>query len=305
MQTDVAFTQGDYGEAKLTIAVKDNEQYITGDTGASISFLRADGNIVTGDLTGTKGMYAYTFKGNELEAAGKIVATVTIKYTGGRVSAAAFAFTVRYNPTYDRKIPAGPYITELEKIKEQAQTYVEYLSALIEQLQPDIGSTALTKADLINGYTQTVAGIKAFDAAAAKTLKELVDGKIDATKIVNNLLSTDASMVLSAALGPIIDQRLTDLLEKYNRLNGEMESLLLYFGYGGYSESPIESFKRCFGQLPARRISIGHVANANYAAGFVCFKYNDTAGSAILFTYSDAYPNIMYARLVSGAWVDS
>ena len=221
MQTDVAFTQGDYGEAKLTIAVKDNEQYITGDIGASISFLRADGNIVTGDLTGTKGMYAYTFKGNELEAAGKIVATVTIKYTGGRVSAAAFAFTVRYNPTYDRKIPAGPYITELEKIKEQAQSYVEYLSALIEQLQPDIGSTALTKADLINGYTQTVAGIKAFDAAAAKTLKELVDGKIDATKIVNNLLSTDASMVLSAALGPIIDQRLTDLLEKYNRLNGE------------------------------------------------------------------------------------
>ena len=222
IQTDIAFTQGDYGEAKLTIAVKDNEQYITGDTGASISFLRADGNIVTGDLTGTKGMYAYTFKGNELEAAGKIVATVTIKYTGGRVSAAAFAFTVRYNPTYDRKIPAGPYITELEKIKEQAQTYVEYLSALIEQLQPDIGSTALTKADLINGYTQTVAGIKAFDAAAAKTLKELVDGKIDATKIVNNLLSTDASMVLSAAIGPIIDQRLTDLLEKYNRLNGDL-----------------------------------------------------------------------------------
>lgn len=222
MQTDVAFTQGDYGEAKLTIAVKDNEQYITGDIGASISFLRADGNIVTGDLTGTKGMYAYTFKGNELEAAGKIVATVTIKYTGGRVSAAAFAFTVRYNPTYDRKIPAGPYITELEKIKEQAQTYVEYLSTLIEQLQPDIGSTALTKADLINGYTQTVAGIKAFDAAAAKTLKELVDGKIDATKIVDNLLSTDASMVLSAAIGPIIDQRLTDLLEKYNRLNGDI-----------------------------------------------------------------------------------
>ena len=33
IQTDIAFTQGDYGEAKLTIAVKDNEQYITGDTG--------------------------------------------------------------------------------------------------------------------------------------------------------------------------------------------------------------------------------------------------------------------------------
>ena len=223
IQTDIAFTQGDYGEAKLTIAVKDDEQYITGDTGASISFLRADGNIVTGELSGTQGMYGYTFAGNELETSGKTVATVTIEYDGGRVSTAAFIFTVRYNPAYDKKIPAGPYITELEKIKNQAQTYVEYLSALIEQLQPDIGSAALTKADLVNGYTQTVAGIKAFDAAAAKTLKEIVDGKIDATKIVNNLLSTDASMVLSAALGPIIDQRLTDLLEKYNRLNGEMK----------------------------------------------------------------------------------
>lgn len=222
IQTDIAFTQGDYGEAKLTIAVKDDEQYITGDTGASISFLRADGNIVTGELSGTQGMYGYTFAGNELEISGKTVATVTIEYAEGRISTAAFIFTVRYNPAHDKKIPAGPYITELEKIKNQAQTYVEYLSALIEQLQPDVGSAALTKADLVNGYTQTVAGIKAFDAAAAKTLKEIVDGKIDATKIVNNLLSTDASMVLSAALGPIIDQRLTDLLEKYNRLNGEM-----------------------------------------------------------------------------------
>ena len=29
-------------------------------------------------------------------------------------------------------------------------------------------------------------------------------------------------MVLSAALGPIIDQRLTDLLNKYNQLNGDL-----------------------------------------------------------------------------------
>jgi hypothetical protein len=290
IQTDIAFTQGDYGEAKLTIAVKDDEQYITGDTGASISFLRADGNIVTGDLTGTKGMYAYTFKGNELEAAGKIVATVTIKYTGGRVSTAAFVFTARYNPTYDRKIPAGPYITELEKIKEQAQTYVEYLSALIEQLQPDIGSTALTKADLINGYTQTVAGIKAFDAAAAKTLKELVDGKIDATKIVNNLLSTDASMVLSAALGPIIDQRLTDLLEKYNRLNGEMVNGKLK-GYieVGDEDDIIEILQTLFNGYGFSYITISNPSKNvpsgfSYSGGFVVHRW-DTL-SVILLSYS-------------------
>lgn len=132
------------------------------------------------------------------------------------------------------------------------------------------------------------------DAVANKVMNELVTK----SQIINNLLATVPGNALDAVQGK-------ELMDLYARLNGEMESLLLYFGYGGYSESPIESFKRCFGQLPARRISIGHVANANYAAGFVCFKYNDTAGSAILFTYSDAYPNIMYARLVSGAWVDS
>lgn len=293
IQTDIAFTQGDYGEAKLTIAVKDNEQYITGDTGASISFLRADGNIVTGDLTGTKGMYAYTFKGNELEAAGKIVATVTIKYTGGRVSAAAFAFTVRYNPTYDRKIPAGPYITELEKIKEQAQTYVEYLSALIEQLQPDIGSTALTKADLINGYTQTVAGIKAFDAAAAKTLKELVDGKIDATKIVNNLLSTDASMVLSAAIGPIIDQRLTDLLEKYNRLNGEIGTRKVT----GVIKDNTRRGLYCgmdFSDAPAD----------GWLVLIYCFIESNSTGFCIAFGVNGKSEGHIYGFIYSGGWAD-
>lgn len=294
IQTDIAFTQGDYGEAKLTIAVKDDEQYITGDTGASISFLRADGNIVTGDLTGTKGMYAYTFKGNELEAAGKIVATVTIKYTGGRVSTAAFVFTARYNPTYDRKIPAGPYITELEKIKEQAQTYVEYLSALIEQLQPDIGSTALTKADLINGYTQTVAGIKAFDAAAAKTLKELVDGKIDATKIVNNLLSTDASMVLSAALGPIIDQRLTDLLEKYNRLNGD-PLMGAYIQNNVITEWLISRHASC-GFISSSNSSINFPASATHffvavtdfwSIGIIAFPYGKNETTIYLGQYDE------------------
>lgn len=293
IQTDIAFTQGDYGEAKLTIAVKDDEQYITGDTGASISFLRADGNIVTGELSGTQGMYGYTFAGNELETSGKTVATVTIEYDGGRVSTAAFIFTVRYNPAYDKKVPAGPYITELEKIKNQAQTYVEYLSALIEQLQPDIGSAALTKADLVNGYTQTVAGIKAFDAAAAKTLKEIVDGKIDATKIVNNLLSTDASMVLSAALGPIIDQRLTDLLEKYNRLNGELGTRKVT----GVIKDDTRRGLYCgmdFSDAPAD----------GWLVLIYCFIESNSTGFCLAFGMNGKSEGHIYGFIYSGGWTD-
>lgn len=55
------------------------------------------------------------------------------------------------------------------------------------------------------------------DAVANKVINEL----IAKSNIVNNLLATEVGTVLSGALGPIIDQRLTDLMNKYTRLNGE------------------------------------------------------------------------------------
>ena len=56
------------------------------------------------------------------------------------------------------------------------------------------------------------------DAVANKVINEL----IAKSNIVNNLLATEVGTVLSGALGPIIDQRLTDLMNKYTQLNGEM-----------------------------------------------------------------------------------
>lgn len=55
------------------------------------------------------------------------------------------------------------------------------------------------------------------DAVANKVINEL----IAKSNIVNNLLATEVGTVLSGALGPIIDQRLTDLMNKYTQLNGE------------------------------------------------------------------------------------
>lgn len=57
------------------------------------------------------------------------------------------------------------------------------------------------------------------DAVANKVINEL----IAKSNIVNNLLATEVGTVLSGALGPIIDQRLTDLMNKYTQLNGEFE----------------------------------------------------------------------------------
>ena len=215
LETGIAFTQGDYGEeAVLQILTKDDDTYITDALSASISFTRSDGYIVTGELTGGGGIYQYQFKGNELQSAGKAVAVVTLEFEGGRVSTGSFAFNVRYNPMFDRGIDAGPYIWELEKIVASAKSYVEYLETLIEQLKPGIGSTALTKADLVNGFDQVEAGIKALDAAAGKRLWDKFGDYILKKQIVNNLLATQPGNPLDATQGKI-------LADKFAQLNSD------------------------------------------------------------------------------------
>ena len=217
METGIVFTQGDYGEeAVLQILTKDDDTYITDALSASISFTRSDGHIVTGELTGGGGIYKYQFQGNELQSAGKAVAVVTLEFEGGRVSTGSFSLNVRYNPMFDRQIDAGPYIWELEKIVASAKSYVEYLEALIEQLKPGIGSTALTKADLVNGFDQVEAGIKALDAAAGKRLWDKFGDYILKNQIVNNLLATQPGNPLDATQGKI-------LADKFAQLNSEFE----------------------------------------------------------------------------------
>lgn len=221
LETGIAFTQGDYGEeAVLQILTKDDDTYITDALSASISFTRSDGYIVTGELTGGGGIYQYQFKGNELQSAGKAVAVVTLEFEGGRVSTGSFAFIVRYNPMFDRGIDAGPYIWELEKIVASAKSYVEYLETLIEQLKPGIGSTALTKADLVNGLDQVEAGIKALDAAAGKRLWDKFGDYILKNQIVNNLLATQPGNPLDATQGKI-------LADKFAQLNSDLKIKIL------------------------------------------------------------------------------
>ena len=224
LETGIAFTQGDYGEeAVLQIFTKDDDTYITDALSASISFTRSDGYIVTGELTGGGGIYQYQFKGNELQSAGKAVAVVTLEFAGGRVSTGSFAFNVRYNPMFDRGIDAGPYIWELEKIVASAKSYVEYLEALIEQLKPGIGSTALTKADLVNGFDQVEAGIKALDAAAGKRLWDKFGDYILKKQIVNNLLATQPGNPLDATQGKILADKFaqlnSDIIAAYNEID--------------------------------------------------------------------------------------
>lgn len=225
LKTGIVFSQGDKGtEAELQIFVKDDEAYVLNAEKAEISFKRADGHVVIGELTGSDGVYSYHFSGNELQSAGDAVATVTLTFSDGRISSGAFSFQVRYNPMFDKSIEAGPYIWQLEKIVENAKTYTEYLENLIAQLKPEVGSTVLTKADLLNDFSQTAAGLKAMDAAAGKRIWDNFGKYIPSGKIVNNLLATQAGNVLDATQGKVLGDRLSKTEQSITQLNSDWQS---------------------------------------------------------------------------------
>ena len=97
-------------------------------------------------------------------------------------------------------------------------------------------------AEGFGGFDGTAASVKAtdtyglvIDALGESTAQALIDAVankvinhlVNKSQIVNNLLATDIDTVLSGALGPIIDQRLTDLMNKYTQLNGDFEILAI------------------------------------------------------------------------------
>ena len=87
--------------------------------------------------------------------------------------------------------------------------YVDYST-------PDINAVNLNKAEV------ALQRVTAAANEAINAIKELNAAKIDTAKIVTSLASTETLSVLSGAIGPVIDQRLTDLLNKYNQLNGDL-----------------------------------------------------------------------------------
>ena len=208
IDTGIAVSQGDYGKVQLSIACKKDGQFISDAESAEIIFQTEKGKVINGDLTGSGGLYGYVFQGNELQDPGKLVATVTLHYEDGQTSSESFLMAVRYNPLYDQNLQAGPYITQLEKLQAQAQGYVDYIGAIIEQLRQDIGETALTKADLQNDFLQSAPGLKALDAALGPQI-------LQKSNVVNNLLATVTGNVLDATQGKALNEKITQLYSKF------------------------------------------------------------------------------------------
>lgn len=185
LETQYAFTQGDYGQTQFSIRVKADGQYVTDASRAYIVFTLSNGMIVTGaDMPKSVATYTYVFQGNELQSPGKIVADVKLVYPSGQISSNKFTFTCRPDPLADKNIPAGPYITALQKIVDEGQEKIDYLQALIDTLQEGVGETAVTRNDLQNNRDPVDAGLKAIDANMAQNLffkSEVINNNTTAT----------------------------------------------------------------------------------------------------------------------------
>lgn len=243
LQTDMVFSQGDYGKAMLRLSCRDDDAPITGAQSATISFSTPNGYLVTGELVGSDGEYTYFFKGNELQAPGRITATVSLKWPDGRLSSCLFSFKCRAIQG-GTSVDSGNYLTEVDQAVQEAKAKIAELQKLIEQLKPGISSTALTKADLQNDLTQSRPGLKALDALQGTELKKMIDDLAGKTpeglvtdaalkealssyilknQIVNNLLATVPGNVLDAMQGKALGDRISKTEQSITRLNSELE----------------------------------------------------------------------------------
>lgn len=99
----------------------------------------------------------------------------------------------------------------------QIETYTPTI--YVNNSEPDLDETNL------NHTEQALKRVTDAANAAILALKSLDSAKIDAAKIVNNLLATDASTVLSGPMGKALSDRLTAAENLLTQLNGDKVNL--------------------------------------------------------------------------------
>ena len=174
------------------------------------------------------------------QAAAGLLAIMTLTMTGGNLDSLAM--------TNSQPLKAqGQMLSSPDKIiirdegetAQSSQAAAASSKTAAEQSETNAAASAAEArqiAEGFGGFDGTAASVKVtdtyglvIDALGESTTQALIDAVankvinelIAKSNIVNNLLATEVGTVLSGALGPIIDQRLTDLMNKYTQLNGE------------------------------------------------------------------------------------
>ena len=138
IETGWRLKQGDSGLSKIVAKVVNNgvdafDPSVT----PEIAFKRADGNSVLSTMVANNGYYEYTFVGNEISVAGRVVMDVTFTDSESRISTCSARFEVVENPAgYD---PEG------------AHTYDNPVSVLVEEAKKDASDAEAWSSGTRNG----------------------------------------------------------------------------------------------------------------------------------------------------------
>lgn len=138
IETGWRLKQGDSGLSKIVAKVVNNgvDAFDPSAT-PEIAFKRADGNSVLSTMVANNGYYEYTFVGNEISVAGRVVMDVTFTDSESRISTCSARFEVVENPAgYD---PEG------------AHTYDNPVSVLVEEAKQDASDAEAWSSGTRNG----------------------------------------------------------------------------------------------------------------------------------------------------------
>lgn len=205
---------------------------------------------------------------------------------------------MQYTTNYNLKKPEGSDPVNIQDFNDNADSLDTELKKRVIAAGGDISNTKIVTADSIaTEFPVPAAGDtpKTFLGKMKKFVedfKNIKTGLLTVGMLVNNCVTNNANLPLSAAQGKV-------LMDLYTQLNGE----LCYRFTSNVSESPMDTFKKNWSALPELKTSIGAVANINFAAGFIVYKHSANYGAVYMFSYSDAYPVPMFARLVNGTWI--
>lgn len=167
----------------------------------------------------------------------------------------------------------------------QIETYTPTI--YVNNSEPDLDETNL------NHTEQALKRVTDAANAAILALKSLDSAKIDAAKIVNNLLATDASTVLSGPMGKALGDRLTAAENLLTQLNGEIGTRKVT----GVIKDNTRRGLYCgmdFSDAPAD----------GWLVLIYCFIESNSTGFCIAFGVNGKSEGHIYGFIYSGGWAD-
>ncbi|ANW97728.1 hypothetical protein CSTERTH_01115 [Thermoclostridium stercorarium subsp. thermolacticum DSM 2910] len=137
IDTGITFVQNDKGVYKLNVRVFDGDTEINYSqvSSATITFLKADGTVVQGEMQKTSNMLAYVLGTNEIAAPGKLIATIQLLGANERLTTARFLFRVEKDLITEDAVKSTSEFPILQRLVKDVEDTLPLLPEIEETIE--------------------------------------------------------------------------------------------------------------------------------------------------------------------------